>query len=82
MFNHKLKQQVSAQQELIDTQQAVLAAIKRSMAVIEFMPDGTIIDANENFLATVGYQRADIVGKHHRIFCEKGYTFSAEYAEF
>ncbi|RXZ43809.1 methyl-accepting chemotaxis protein [Crenobacter cavernae] len=82
MFNQKLKRQLSEQQELVAMQQAVLAAINRSMATIEFKPDGTIIDANENFLATVGYQRADIVGQHHRIFCEERYARSPEYAEF
>ncbi|WP_127559387.1 methyl-accepting chemotaxis protein [Saccharospirillum alexandrii] len=51
-------------------QQAVLDSLDRSMAVIEFSPDGTILDANTNFLEAVGYTLKDIVGKHHRIFCK------------
>jgi PAS domain-containing protein len=43
------------------------AAIRRSQAVIEFAMDGTILDANEIFLSTMGYSLDEIQGKHHRI---------------
>ena len=33
----------------------IISAIDRVMAVIEFNPDGTIITANENFSAAMGY---------------------------
>ena len=59
-----------------------LNAIDRSMAVIEFRPDGTILTANQNFLDTVGYALADIEGRHHRLFCESDYAASAEYQQF
>ncbi|MDT8371796.1 MAG: PAS domain-containing methyl-accepting chemotaxis protein [Gammaproteobacteria bacterium] len=49
--------------------EAAFSAINRSMAVIEFTPDGQILDANDNFLAVMGYSRNDVLGKHHRIFC-------------
>ncbi|OCW55659.1 methyl-accepting chemotaxis protein [Hoeflea olei] len=61
---------------------AKLAAISRSQAVIEFAPDGTILTANENFCATLGYDLSEIVGKHHRIFCDPAYVKSPDYAEF
>ena len=35
---------------------AVLGAIGASQAMIEFETDGTIITANENFLAALGYE--------------------------
>lgn len=57
-------------------------AVSRSQAVIEFNLDGTIIDANENFLNAVGYSLEEIQGKHHRIFCDPDYAASREYAEF
>ena len=57
-------------------------AIDRAQAVIEFELDGTVITANENFLEIFGYDLDDIVGKHHRIFCEAGYSESPEYAQF
>lgn len=33
----------------------ILAALDRSQAVISFKPDGTILNANQNFLDAVGY---------------------------
>jgi methyl-accepting chemotaxis protein len=57
-------------------------AIGRSQAVIEFTLDGTILDANENFLKTMGYTLAEIKGKHHSLFVEPGYRESAEYRQF
>ncbi|MBO6520976.1 MAG: PAS domain-containing methyl-accepting chemotaxis protein [Rhodospirillales bacterium] len=56
-----------------------LQAISKSMAVIEFNLDGTIIKANENFLKVMGYSLDEIVGKHHRMFVEQEFANSAEY---
>ncbi len=61
---------------------AQIDAVSRSQAVISFEPDGTIVSANENFLAATGYALDEIVGKHHRIFVDPTYAASAEYAEF
>lgn len=47
---------------------AQIAAIDRSLAVIEFDTDGTIRQANENFRRAMGYTREDVLGKHHRMF--------------
>ncbi|CAM2146854.1 methyl-accepting chemotaxis protein [Pararobbsia alpina] len=68
----------------LDAQQlkAVYTALHRVQAVIEFNLDGIIVDANANFLATVGYTREEIVGKHHRIFCDPEYAASAAYPAF
>jgi len=60
---------------------AKMAAISHSMAMIEFSPDGIIIDANENFCKTMGYRAEEIRGKHHRIFCEKEFYSSETYAK-
>lgn len=49
--------------------QSIITALNRSLAVIEFTPDGHIICANDNFLHVTGYQLNDVVGKHHRMFC-------------
>ncbi|KZN54255.1 hypothetical protein N474_18055 [Pseudoalteromonas luteoviolacea CPMOR-2] len=59
-----------------------LAAIHKSQAVIEFNMDGTIIDANENFLATTGYTLDEIQGKHHKMFALPDYANSPEYQHF
>jgi methyl-accepting chemotaxis protein len=58
------------------------AALNRSMAVIEFTPDGIVMSANDNFLRVTGYTAADIQGRHHRMFCNQEFTASAEYARF
>lgn len=65
----KFAADVTAKMAQLADQQAIISALDKSMAVIEFQPDGTIVRANENFLRTVGYQSAEITGKHHRVFC-------------
>lgn len=57
-------------------------AINRSQSVIEFELDGTIISANDNFLAMMGYSLEEIAGKHHSIFAEPGFAESDEYKNF
>ncbi len=59
-----------------------LAAIGKSQAVIEFTLDGKILNANENFLSTVGYSIDEIRGQHHGMFVEPSYRQSAEYRMF
>ncbi|MCS3498091.1 methyl-accepting chemotaxis protein [Bradyrhizobium japonicum] len=59
-----------------------ISAIGRAQAVIEFNLDGTIITANENFLATVGYRLDEIQGRHHSMFVGHGEHDSAAYREF
>jgi len=59
-----------------------ISAIGRAQAVIEFNLDGTIITANENFLATVGYGLDEIRGKHHSMFVAPSERDSAAYREF
>jgi methyl-accepting chemotaxis protein len=72
---------LKAQQALFDTSRQ-LEGISRSMATIEFQLDGTVVDANENFLAVMGYTKSEIVGRHHRNFVEPTYAESNEYREF
>lgn len=62
--------------------EGVYGALNRVQAVIEFELDGTIIHANENFLSTLGYTLDEVVGKHHRMFCEASFANSAEYRHF
>ena len=62
--------------------ESTLAAVSKAQAMIEFNMDGTIITANHNFLATLGYDLEEIKGRHHRMFCEGNYTSSKEYQDF
>ena len=61
---------------------AVLDAIERSLAVIEFGMDGTIRRANDNFLRAMGYSSQEVVGQHHSMFVVPGFESSAEYKQF
>ncbi|GJE52158.1 hypothetical protein GOFOIKOB_5226 [Methylobacterium tardum] len=64
------------------TLEAKLAALSKSLATIEFAMDGTILQANANFLAAMGYELDEVVGKHHAMFMDKGEAESKAYAEF
>ncbi|WP_087686221.1 MULTISPECIES: methyl-accepting chemotaxis protein [unclassified Pandoraea] len=57
-------------------------AIGVSQAVIEFQLDGTVLNANDNFLQALGYSLDEIKGQHHRMFCEPEYANSAAYRDF
>ncbi len=61
---------------------AQIEAINKVQAIIEFNMDGTIITANENFLAAVGYSLEEVQGQHHSMFVEPDFKISAEYNEF
>lgn len=66
----------------LDELRSKFTAIGRAMAVIEFNLDGTIVDANNNFLSAVGYTLPEVQTKHHSIFCDSTYAQSTEYKEF
>ena len=57
-------------------------AIDTGWGRIEFKPDGTIISANKRFLSIVGYNEAELMGKHHRMLCIPEYVQSGEYKNF
>ncbi|MGA1858961.1 PAS domain-containing methyl-accepting chemotaxis protein [Azospirillum sp. 11R-A] len=61
---------------------AQIEAINRSQAVIHFKPDGTILDANDNFLKAMGYRLDEVVGQNHRLFVSPEQQASAEYSQF
>lgn len=66
----KIAADITAEKIKEIAQKAILTAIDRSNATIEFQPDGTILTANANFLQALGFRSvAEIQGKHHRLFC-------------
>ena len=78
----KFATDVSEQKRQAANFEGQLAAINKSMAVIEFSLDGIIISANDNFLNILGYTQDEIRGKHHRIFVDPVYSASVEYRQF
>jgi len=61
---------------------AIVAAIDKAQAVIEFTMDGIVLTANGNFLNTLGYSLSEIQGKHHSMFVEPAMRGSEAYREF
>jgi methyl-accepting chemotaxis protein len=78
----KFATEITASKLLTAEYQSKIKAIERSQAVIEFGLDGIVIAANENFLKIFGYRLEEVVGQHHRIFCDAGYAEAPEYAQF
>lgn len=76
--NQRLTREISESRNA----RSILDAIAREQAIIEFSLDGTILGANENFLAAMGYSLDEIVGKHHSIFVDADEVNSAEYRAF
>jgi methyl-accepting chemotaxis protein len=78
----KFATDITAAKQLAADHAGQMAAIDRSQAVIQFMLDGTIVSANDNFLATMGYARAEVEGRHHSMFADPGIRDNAEYQAF
>jgi methyl-accepting chemotaxis protein len=62
--------------------EAVREALTRSYAMVVFDLAGRITGANQNFCLALGYEPKEIVGKHHRTFCEPAYVASDAYRQF
>lgn len=78
----KVATDVTAARQKSSEDAGKLDALSRAQAVIEFTPEGKILDANENFLKTLGYSLSEIVGGHHSMFCDKEYAKGDEYRQF
>ena len=81
MFNSKLKKTIDEQAARIVHQQALIDAIDRSTARIEFSPGGIVTAVNDPFLAAMKYRREQVIGQHHRLFCSQAVASAPEYAE-
>jgi methyl-accepting chemotaxis protein len=82
LFRNALNRELSECRENHQALQAIVDAIREHVAVIEFTPEGEILDANELFLKLSGYPLEELQGQHHRILCDPTYTKSPEYAAF
>jgi methyl-accepting chemotaxis protein len=77
-----LKIKKSILNALSDHMLDTLDAINRSQAIIEFTPDGIILNANENFLKTMKYEFSEIIGKHYSIFLRGDQKSTVAYQKF
>lgn len=78
IFGTVLTKTITTSREQSDT----IKAIYRSMAVIEFDLEGHVLKANDQFLSAMGYSESEIIGQHHRVFCENEEANSPEYQQF
>jgi methyl-accepting chemotaxis protein len=78
----KFATDITAQKQRNADYEGQISAINKAQAVIHFALDGTIQDANANFLAAVGYPLDEVRGRHHRMFVEPAHATSWEYADF
>jgi methyl-accepting chemotaxis protein len=78
----KYASDINAQKLQAADYEGQLSAINKAQAVIEFTVDGRILNANENFLATVGYTLEEVRGQHHGMFVDPTHRHSAEYRAF
>jgi len=78
----KLATDITADKLRTADHEAMLAAIDRARAVIEFNLDGRVLSANDNFLSIFGYTAEEVVGQHHRMFCHPTEARSPEYQAF
>ncbi len=77
------KERIGTAVEWLDGAAAgMVDAINKSQAVIEFTTDGTIMNANANFLQALGYSLGEIKGRHHSMFVDENYKNSGEYKQF
>ncbi len=76
----KIAKDVTERQKNLLNSNAILEALDRSLATIEFSPDGEVLHANQNFLNVMKYELSQIKGKQHRIFCED--RFYQEHPDF
>lgn len=78
VYSTELTRTISQSRETED----MLAALHRSTAVIEFSLEGIILNANDNFLSSMHYLKSQIIGKHHKMFCDKNEAASQAYQDF
>lgn len=67
----KIASDITAEKLEAEDKMAVIEALNRSQAVIEFDTSGNTLTANDNFLSALEYELVEIQGEHHRIFCDQ-----------
>ncbi len=61
---------------------AQIQALNENYGIISFKPDGIITYANDNFSSMFGYEKNEILNKHHKILCHKSFYESEDYINF
>ncbi len=61
---------------------SLIKMVQDTQAVIRFKSDGTILDANQNFLDALGYTAEELFGNKHAMFIDPTYRESRDYQDF
>lgn len=80
MHIFKERKALRAQVAELNAHRLFVESAKHHLPVVQFKPDGTVLEANDRFLAIVRYASHDLVGAHHRRLCPPGYAQSSAYA--
>ena len=78
----KLATDITDERENLASGEGLMAGVNATMATIEFLPNGEILKANENFLQLMQYDLSEIQGQHHRMFVDPEEANSEAYANF
>ncbi|MFM8707554.1 MAG: PAS domain S-box protein, partial [Planctomycetia bacterium] len=60
----------------------VVDSLDRAMARVDFALDGTVVDANANFLRLMGYEHDEVVGRPHAQFVAEEERGTPDYRDF
>lgn len=85
MFGIETRRQLVLAQQRIETLapfELLFEALQRTVPLIEFLPDATVVKANSLFCEIIGYSSNEAVGVPHRTFCTPEYANSPEYSRF
>ncbi|MEM7523388.1 MAG: methyl-accepting chemotaxis protein [Pseudomonadota bacterium] len=77
----ELSNDITESQHLSMDRRATLDAIGASQMMIEFSPTGEVLNFNENFAQTMGYELADLKGRQHRSFLPEADAAAPEHGE-
>ena len=65
----KICHDVTAKETCRITNLALINAVNKSTAVIEFSPGGNVLKVNDNFLSIFNTSIENVIGRHHQEFC-------------
>jgi len=78
----KYSQDIAELMEQNSSLKSIIESIYKFSPVIFFNTDGYVTDVNDLFLSSVGYSKDEVIGKHHKLFCEDKLIISHKYMQF
>nr|WP_308624967.1 PAS domain-containing methyl-accepting chemotaxis protein [Vibrio jasicida] len=67
---------------IVDVNMDFVRSLYSSTAVIEFDLQGHILEVSDSFRSCMGYERTEVLGKHHSMFCSRELVSSQIYSNF